>query len=1759
MFRRSSVIIAASLAVLSTLEPTLCFAAAAPAQPHGDLEEKPRFIRKNVKRFVWGNSSSSYEAAGGRAPFGFDLTETKTEETGEPSGPPTTTEELQLTITSSTPVENVVTSIAQSSVPVVEGDSVQQPASSPSDSSNSNSIFQDQSSSQQQTTATTSIASSPSTSSLPLSPISPSDSLNSKSIFQEQSSTHQQTTIPSSSASSSSSSPLSSPPTTSYIEPSADSTNLNKKLQEQSSIQQQTTIPLSPASSSSSSPLSSPRIASYIVPSADFTNSNSIFQDQSSTRQQTIVPSSPASSSSSSPLSSPPIASYIVTSAGLIDSNSIFRDQSSTRQQTTLPSSLASPPGSSPSSSLTANQDVIKLPTVDRTTSQPSAVSSTTLSPSTTNQDTSNLAVSKPTTTQSYTISSPTLAPPIVNQDTSNLAPGKPSTATSSAMTSPVSAPATVDQEASDLAAGKPTTTQSSTGVSRADQSRPGSSELGKSQNTDANREGVQPTSTNGPGQFFEKKPTTNTLISLGSRSLQSSSAVADTNTATETDAVGQNRESLGSPSVSSPFSNGADNGFKPTTTVRNIRSTTQSDLESLPASSLPNDPGANTNTQNRLTSQGVGKALSTSPAISNQPNKPVGGSSLSSLPSGTQTTSQNQYHNTQGQQPSVGSSGSPSSAGPSATGAGQLPISAGNQGSQIGVENGASKATGTDSGDSGAGGLPLPTETNPQPVVNPSLTTAIIGAVSSVVRGQSSDRSGGSNGGEATDMKGNAGQTNAPVAASAPTGSGASTAASSPTATSRNDGIISDALVSTLLHDQLTNAVNPNTDKDFPKTKGADNLPIQQSDTAGGFTASITSNSLILPNPQSTQPNKGNLGSSIGNVGPSVTSNGILVPNPKETGNNDNDDVGASVTSNGIVVTNPQAPANTNSGNLRSKAGNVAASVISNGMVIPNTKASSNNDNGKIAASVTSDGVVIPNLEATSNNNNGNEASAAGNLGAPVTNSAGNLGDSLANSVGNPGASVTVSVGQAAAASIASNGVVVLSPTDLSGQNTKQSGSQGGSLGVIPSSKTTNLPQEGTPASFTGENIPAISNAVATNTAQGSQPGFSGALSASITDSTGVLVPNPAATVSDQDIAAPASVTLPNESVVPNPVATVSDQNIAAPASVTLPNESVVPNPVATVSDQNIATPASVTLSNKPVVPNPGATTTNQHTAIPASVTLPNGSVVPNPVLTATSSPGMGQTNPATGGVIQQTNMPEENNATLLDESVVPVSQSLRKPKQPQATELPGSVASSTLANSDVVPIIVPPSPGSIRPEQLSAAFPTSQAAGPFSTTLPNGQVVPIASAGISGLGPGDKAEPANTEQSQPVTSAEISGQGTGDKAVPANTEKSPTIASAAVSTPTTGEKAPPANAGEIQASVTGTVAGVAQSQNNPAPTAKPVVTQSQVYPSNDKGPFTQNPTSYDDSTVEVVPTSILYLPSSFPPSPTSGSYGPTGLPSDIPLVLYPTSGPVERPDNTDAVQIGFFYPLNYKFVLAHEETQKQIFTFLPRGIAYGLGIDLKNVTMDTLRAWDTTQDLFYITTIARCFIPRPLVGPLGLILRTHSDRFYNNPEAPVRTLIGMVNSAIPIHGDNETDGGTQTVGSTPSSSASSSSGAAPVGGNIANTSPVKASSVVIGVGVVCGAVAYGGAMFFVARRYKKRRLSHMRSPSMFSSPVMSHAGPDSAAGAALMSGAMGGERSVSPYYDRAASRGSGRTGGSSGRQQISAPVMAENSLGWN
>ena len=263
--------------------------------------------------------------------------------------------------------------------------------------------------------------------------------------------------------------------------------------------------------------------------------------------------------------------------------------------------------------------------------------------------------------------------------------------------------------------------------------------------------------------------------------------------------------------------------------------------------------------------------------------------------------------------------------------------------------------------------------------------------------------------------------------------------------------------------------------------------------------------------------------------------------------------------------------------------------------------------------------------------------------------------------------------------------------------------------------------------------------------------------------------------------------------------------------------------------------------------------------------------------------------------------------------------------------------------------------------------------------------------------------------------------------------------------------------------------------------------------------------------------------------------------------------------PANSTLVQVGFNHGLNYPFVVGQWRSAKQIFDYLPSGIAYGLGISADQVKMYSLQPYDTTSDLHYITTLALAYVPTDSVNQLQLDLHTPVSTIYNNPDSSTKFLLSMVNPSIPIVYGSTTGRTGASKANDGSSASGGNSDGAPIGGDTGSSSPVNGTSVGIGVGAVAGAAVYAAAMVFVARRYRKKRAGHARTSSVPGmGPEMAQRHSGGGMGGFFMSGGRGSGRAT------ATGRGSRNSGGSSnGRsvreQGISAPVMAENSLGWN
>jgi hypothetical protein len=254
--------------------------------------------------------------------------------------------------------------------------------------------------------------------------------------------------------------------------------------------------------------------------------------------------------------------------------------------------------------------------------------------------------------------------------------------------------------------------------------------------------------------------------------------------------------------------------------------------------------------------------------------------------------------------------------------------------------------------------------------------------------------------------------------------------------------------------------------------------------------------------------------------------------------------------------------------------------------------------------------------------------------------------------------------------------------------------------------------------------------------------------------------------------------------------------------------------------------------------------------------------------------------------------------------------------------------------------------------------------------------------------------------------------------------------------------------------------------------------------------------------------------------------------------------------------VQVGFDCTLNYAFVVGNGQSSAQIFAWFQPGIVDGLALQSHEVVIHTLTPLPVSG---CVATVALTYIPKNMFQSLKLSLSIPTSTLYNNNDSSIAQLMDKINPAIPL-----LPGTTAPGGATGTDSGSAATSAAPGSGNgLDNTngqtsqSP-KAAGTTAGIAMLAvgASCAYGAAMFLVARRYKRKKQSHRRSSSVVG-PEMRYSGSP----ATLMSGNgafMSGGRTSSPGNDRN-SRGSGRTGNSARTQQISAPMMAENSLGWN
>jgi hypothetical protein len=317
-------------------------------------------------------------------------------------------------------------------------------------------------------------------------------------------------------------------------------------------------------------------------------------------------------------------------------------------------------------------------------------------------------------------------------------------------------------------------------------------------------------------------------------------------------------------------------------------------------------------------------------------------------------------------------------------------------------------------------------------------------------------------------------------------------------------------------------------------------------------------------------------------------------------------------------------------------------------------------------------------------------------------------------------------------------------------------------------------------------------------------------------------------------------------------------------------------------------------------------------------------------------------------------------------------------------------------------------------------------------------------------------------------------------------------------------------------------------------------------------------------------LPTTILVDPTS---TTVSGGLAPTtatGIPSAYPKAITPAdAGNQPQPPDTTLIQIGLLEGYNYPFVVANTKAAAQIFQVLPDALGYAVGEDLSKIQMRKLIPLDTGASMGFITTLAIVSFPNNLVESLRVYVKAPNSPLYNNPDALTYNFTKQINPAIDI-----------TIGSYVDEVAGGGSSGLPGGGGSGSgndpfnnpeteaKTPAQSgtTAAIIGSSVFVAA-AYGAVMFVIARRYKKKKQAHRRASSISNNSSEMRQTPSPALmGGALLSRDFTGYGGVTNGSGGAVaggrdSHGSGRSGmnNSARTQYISAPVAAENSLGWN
>jgi hypothetical protein len=260
----------------------------------------------------------------------------------------------------------------------------------------------------------------------------------------------------------------------------------------------------------------------------------------------------------------------------------------------------------------------------------------------------------------------------------------------------------------------------------------------------------------------------------------------------------------------------------------------------------------------------------------------------------------------------------------------------------------------------------------------------------------------------------------------------------------------------------------------------------------------------------------------------------------------------------------------------------------------------------------------------------------------------------------------------------------------------------------------------------------------------------------------------------------------------------------------------------------------------------------------------------------------------------------------------------------------------------------------------------------------------------------------------------------------------------------------------------------------------------------------------------------------------------------ANTPTIITPANGIPETPANSTLVRIGFLQSLNYPFVVQNSVTVAQIFQVLPIAGAYALNVGNSDVIVRSLEPYAVSD---YTATSALVFIPNDEVNSLELQLLATNSRLYSQNNPTAQQLVDLIDPTIPLLANSPSSSTTDSNGASASGAAGASDQGA-IGGSLDNgqsqeTSTSSGKQAAIGIGAAAAAIAYAALMFLGARRFRKQstqaqldRHHHSRVSSIT------------------------GERPISPPFAQSF-RFSGSSGGRGVRgQNISAPLMTENTL---